>query len=65
MRAHPICWRKDHYEHHDCRRPNGHHCIEDGCEEPAGTLWGPYWCPEHDVERLDRVYRGILRLVDR
>ena len=23
--------------------------------EPAGTPWGPYWCPACDVERLDRI----------
>jgi hypothetical protein len=40
---------------HICQKPSGRICIESGCELDAGTLWGPYWCPEHDRERLDRV----------
>ena len=33
------------------------------CNEPAGTLWGPYWCPEHDKERLDRISRNLVEIV--
>lgn len=40
---------------HVCQRPSGHECIEPGCHAPAGTAWGPLWCPEHDQERLDRI----------
>lgn len=40
---------------HVCQKPSGEGCIEPGCDRPAGTLWGPLWCPEHDQERLDRV----------
>lgn len=34
-------------------------CIEKGCEEPAGTAWGPYWCFKHNVERLRRIDAGL------
>lgn len=44
---------------HICREPSGRTCIERGCEEAAGTLWGPYWCPEHDKERLDRISASL------
>jgi hypothetical protein len=40
---------------HVCQKPSGRRCYEQPCEEPAGTLWGPYWCPKHDKERLDRI----------
>ena len=51
-RSHPMCWQDDHYEH-ECARPSGRTCID--CVAPAGTPWGPYWCPACDVERLDRI----------
>ena len=51
-RSHPMCWQDDHYEH-ECARPSGRTCID--CGAPAGTPWGPYWCPACDVERLDRI----------
>lgn len=44
---------------HICQKPSGRTCIEQGCEQAAGTLWGPLWCPEHDKERLDRVLAGF------
>lgn len=40
---------------HVCQKPSGRTCIEGGCTEPAGTLWGPLWCPDHDRERLNCV----------
>ena len=51
-RSHPMCWTGDRYEHR-CQTPSGKDCIE--CGRPAGTLWGPYWCPDCDVIRLDRI----------
>ncbi len=33
----------------------GKPCIEDGCDQPAGTAWSPLWCFEHNVERIDRI----------
>jgi hypothetical protein len=36
-------------------RVKGSTCIEDGCTSEAGTLWGKYWCPRHNAERLDRI----------
>ena len=34
-------------------------CVEPDCDEPAGTPWGPYWCPTHDRERLDRISANL------
>lgn len=50
--SHPDCWVCDHYEHH-CLTPSGRECI--ACGKPAGTPWGPYWCPDCDVRRLDHI----------
>jgi hypothetical protein len=52
--SHPNC--KDG---HICQVSSGHICIEKGCNEMAGTLWGPMWCPAHDQERLDRISRNL------
>lgn len=42
----------------------GKRCIEQGCDEPAGTAWGPYWCFRHNVERLNRIGDRLDRLAD-
>lgn len=57
-----MCWRGDHYEHTRCRRPSGHACID--CGKDAGTLWGPYWCPDCDVIRLDRIDKSLNDLTE-
>lgn len=54
--SHPKC----HTERgHVCQKPSGRMCDETPCAEPAGTLWGPYWCPAHDEERLDRITASL------
>ena len=30
-------------------------CIEQGCNNPAGTAWSPHWCVECNVKRMDRI----------
>ncbi len=37
----------------------GKRCIEKGCEKPAGTSWSPFWCAEHNAERLDRITNAL------
>lgn len=64
MRSHPKCWTGDGYVHDACRKPSGYVCDASGCVEEAGTLWGPLWCPVHDVERLDRVSEGLGGLAE-
>lgn len=48
---------------HVCQEPSGRTCIEDGCDQVAGTLWGPMWCPDHDRERLDRIGASMESLL--
>ncbi len=50
MSAHPNCTKG-----HTCQAPSGRTCIEADCNLSAGTKWGPYWCPDHDRDRLNRV----------
>jgi len=33
----------------------GKPCIEPECNEPAGTVWSPFWCFKHNVERIKRI----------
>jgi hypothetical protein len=49
---------------HVCQRPSGRTYHEHGCAEPAGTLWGPYWCPAHDEARLDHVSASLQSMAD-
>lgn len=49
---------------HICQKPSGRACAEQPCDQPAGTWWGPYWCPEHDKQRLDRVTRGFASVME-
>lgn len=58
--SHPACRSE---EGHICQKPSGRLCIENGCPEPAGTFWGPYWCPRHDMERLDRITASLEGLL--
>jgi hypothetical protein len=60
MTAHPNCTAG-----HLCQQPSGRLCIEAGCDQPAGTLWGPYWCPDHDKARLDRINPQMEALMGR
>ena len=59
--AHPQCREAGG---HVCHQPSGRTCIED-CDQPAGTWWGPHWCPDHDVERIDRISASLAALTRR
>jgi len=41
----------------------GKPCIEVGCVRPAGTAWSPYWCFEHNVQRIQRVTAQLKGLI--
>lgn len=43
------------HEGNSAKYHTGKPCVVKGCEKPAGTWWGPSWCFEHNVERLDRI----------
>lgn len=58
MTSHPKCVDGKHV----CQRPSGRVCDVAGCGAEAGTLWGPFWCPEHDKERLDRISASFAEI---
>ena len=39
-------------------------CIEPSCRKTAGTAASPYWCFEHDVERMRRITRELENLAN-
>lgn len=59
--SHFGCWTGTAYEH-SCAVPSNRPCID--CGAPAGTLWGPYWCPPCDVIRLDRISANLNDLTN-
>jgi hypothetical protein len=52
--SHPKCHGP---QGHVCQEPSGRDCID--CGKAAGTLWGPYWCPDCDVKRLDKISASL------
>lgn len=48
--SNPGCWGS---QGHVCQQPSGLRCVD--CGAPAGTLWGPHFCPDCDVKRLDKI----------
>lgn len=47
---------------HVCIVLSGRTCDKEGCGKPAGTLWGEYFCPQHDAERLDNIISQLRPL---
>jgi len=43
------------HEGNSAKHHTGKSCIEPGCNAPAGTLWGKYWCFKHNVERIKHI----------
>lgn len=58
-RSHPGCWTGTEYAH-TCHDPSGRACID--CGKPAGTPWGPHWCPDCDVKRLDGIEKNLTEI---
>ena len=53
----------------DPKNGSQHHtglpCIEDGCQEPAGTAWSPHWCQRHNAERIRRISGQLDAIIER
>jgi len=41
----------------------GKPCHKEGCNEPAGTAWGPHFCKQHDIERLSSIEAAFFTMV--
>lgn len=42
----------------------GETCIENGCNQSAGTAWSPYWCQSCNAKRMDRISSNLAEIVD-
>lgn len=40
-------------------------CIESGCDNPAGTYWGDYWCFECNVTRMKEIKASLKNMLDK
>lgn len=49
-----------HHEGNAAKYHSGKPCIVKGCVEPAGTWWGPSWCPFR--ARLPRSHQNLHRI---
>ena len=41
----------------------GKKCI-DGCGREAGTAWGPHWCFECNIKRLDGISKQFEKMTE-
>ena len=37
-------------------------CIEDGCENTAGTKWSPHWCFKCNVKRIKKLDEKMKKM---
>lgn len=56
-KSHRQCWGP---EGHICQELSGKACVD--CGAPAGTFWGPYFCPDCDVKRLDTIGASLKEI---
>lgn len=38
-------------------------CIEDGCDNKAGTAWSPYWCFKCNVTRMNSISESLSKMI--
>lgn len=53
------------HEHNSAKYHTGKKCTEKGCDHPAGTWWSPYWCFEHNVERMQRITASLTDITEK
>ena len=53
------------HEGNSARHRTGNVCIRGECTKMAGTAWSPYWCFEHNVERMHSIGYQLLQVVKR
>jgi hypothetical protein len=56
-------WLKMKPEERAGLEPSGRSCVD--CGKPAGTPWGPYWCPDCDDRRMARIDASLKQLGER
>jgi hypothetical protein len=50
------------HEGNSSKYHSGLPCDVDGCKEPAGTAWSPYWCFKHNVERMKNIDASLNKM---
>jgi hypothetical protein len=50
-----LAFEDPNHEGNSPKYHTGKPCMTQGCDKPAGTWWSPYWCFEHNVERIKRI----------
>lgn len=53
------------HPHNSAEYHSGKPCRAKGCQNPAGTWWGPSWCQQHNAERLARIGADLDDMVRR
>ena len=43
------------HEFNSAKYHTGKKCITPGCDRPAGTKWGAYWCQICNANRIHRI----------
>ncbi|MFH2074726.1 MAG: hypothetical protein ABIJ57_05180 [Pseudomonadota bacterium] len=57
-----IAYKDPKHEGNSPKYHTGKECIE-GCGRPAGTAWGPYWCFECNIKRIDRINAQFEKII--
>ena len=55
----PRAYEDPNHPGNSSKHHTGKSCIVKDCTEPAGTMWGPWWCFEHNVERINRITKNL------
>lgn len=56
-------FENSNYKGNSSKYHTGKPCIEKDCDNPAGTTWSPYWCFEHNVERIKRIDKSFEDII--
>ncbi len=59
-----LAYADPQHEGNSAKYHTGKPCIEEGCENPAGTWWSPVWCFHCNVERIDRISRQMNEILN-
>lgn len=58
-------YENPNHDGNSTKHHTGKPCIEPGCDKPAGTAWSPYWCMEHNAERMTRIDASLEQIAAR
>lgn len=39
-------------------------CINDACQNKAGTAWSPYWCQPCNAKRIDKISATLEDMIN-